>query len=111
MLSLPYVSLAMPEAISKRTAQLLKDITGEPRIDQAVLITLSDALEHRLQSVEAGLADLRERYGMDFEAFKAAWEDGQIDDRHSLAVEEDYWRWEELVTRRDRIQEAMAWLP
>lgn len=101
----------MPEAISAETAKLLKDLTGATDLDAAVLIAVEDVLEHRLESIEDEIAELHDRYGMDFDAFQAAWEEGDIQDRHSYDVERDYWRWEELVTRRRRVEEALAWIP
>jgi hypothetical protein len=47
----------------------------------------------------------REQYGMDFEAFKEAWEQGRIPDKHSYEVEHDYWEWEAAVTDTERLQE------
>lgn len=101
----------MPEAISPRTARLLKDLTGEVHLDAAVLTTLGDALEHRLESIEGELSKFEERYGMDWDRFREAWDADEIDDKHSFDVEKDYWRWEELVTRKARIQEALTWIP
>lgn len=100
----------MPEVISKRTARLLKDITGEAKLDQAVLTTLADALNHRLEGVEAGIMEMEGKYGTDFVSFKTSWEKGGIKAKHSYEVERDYWRWEELVTRKDWIMQALAWL-
>lgn len=100
----------MPEAISPKTARLLKDVTGETHLDAAVLSTLEDALVHRLESIEEELEELEERHGMDWEEFSSAWEEGEIEDRHSFETERTYWRWEELVTRRSRIQEALSWV-
>lgn len=97
----------MPETVSKGTAKLLKDITGEPRLELAVRATMEDALLHRLEGVEEGLEELRDRYGMSFDEFEEAWERGDIEDRHSYDVEKDYWRWDELTTRKKRIRDAL----
>lgn len=97
----------MPEAISKETAKLLKDVTGEPRLDAAVRLTVRDALEHRLREVQEGIAAFEERYGMSFAAFEEAWEAGDVEERHSFDVEKDYWDWEALVTRRRTIEDAL----
>lgn len=101
----------MPGAVSKRTAKLLKEITGEPRVDAAVLMTLRDALSHRLEAIEAEIEAFEDEHGMSFEAFEEAWEDGEIEDRRSYDVEKTYWRWEELVTRREKIEETIGMVP
>lgn len=103
--------MTMPEAISPKTARLLKDVTGETQLNAAVLATLEDALVHRLESIEEEIDELEAEHGMDWEEFRAAWDEGEIEDAHSLEVEETYWRWEELETRRSRIQEALSWVP
>lgn len=100
----------MPEAISPRTAHLLKEITGETHLEGAVLTTVADALEHRLERVEEALQEMEARYGMPWAKFKEAWDRGETANRHSFQVEQDYWRWEELVTRQGRLQDAMTWL-
>lgn len=97
----------MPETVSKGTAKLLKDVTGEPRLDAAVRATVEDALEHRLERIEDDLEALRERYGMEFDEFREAWEEGDIGEKYSYDVESDYWEWEELVTRKEKIEEAL----
>lgn len=75
-----------------------------------MLTVVHGALEHRLERIDEELRQLEARYGRPWDAFKEAWDRGEVADRHSLEVEQDYWRWEELVTRRERIQDAMAWL-
>ncbi len=100
----------MPEAVSPRTARLLKDITGETNLDAAVLTTLADALEHRMRSIEDDLETYQERYGMSFDEFREAWGAGEVEEKHSLDVERDYREWEGLVTRRKKIQEALSWI-
>jgi hypothetical protein len=48
---------------------------------------------------------------MTWSELPTAWEGGEIEDARSFDVEQDYWRWEELVTRRSRIQDALSWVP
>lgn len=98
----------MPRSISKDTAKLLKDITGEPRLDAAVRMTVKDALKHRSETLESDLRDLEEKYGMEFTEFKEAWGDGDIEEKYSYDVESDYWKWEELVTRKRKIENALS---
>ena len=62
----------MPEVISKSTAKLLKELTGEPRLDTAVRIAVKDSLIHRLEDIEPKIEKLEKKYGMDFESFRKA---------------------------------------
>lgn len=100
----------MPEAISKSTAKLLKDLTGEPRLDTAVKIAVKDSLIHRLEDIDPKIKEFEKTYGMEFESFQEAWENDEIEDKYSYDVESDYWKWEELVTRKKKIEDALEWL-
>jgi len=44
---------------------------------------------------------------MDFEAFKRAWNEGQIPNKYSYEVERDYWEWEASVTDEKRLRETL----
>lgn len=97
----------MPEAVSKDTAKLLKDVTGKTHLDSAVRATLQDALHHRLEQIKEEIEALETKYDMEFAAFEEAWEEGNIQNKYSYDVEQDYWKWEELVTREQRIEKAL----
>lgn len=100
----------MPESISKSTAKLLKDITGEPRLNLAMRITIKDALEYRLEKIDAEIKEYKEKYEMNFEEFRESWNNNEIENKYSHEVESDYWKWEELGTRKEKIEEALKWL-
>ncbi|KXA91414.1 hypothetical protein AKJ57_01230 [candidate division MSBL1 archaeon SCGC-AAA259A05] len=104
------IVIEMPKSISKSTAKLLKDITGEADLDLAMRATLKDALEHRLEEIERKEKEFREKSGMEFEEFEESWEDGKIKGKYSYDVESDYWGWEGLKTRRKKIEEALKWV-
>lgn len=95
------------DSVSSDTAKLLKDVTGESRLDSAVRVTVRDALEHRLEKVNDRIEELEEKYGMSFDEFERKWETGEVEEKHSYDVESDYWEWEGLVTRRKRIREGL----
>lgn len=97
----------MPEIVAKDTAKILKDVTGEPRLDSAVRLTVKDALEHRLESIEEQLSELQEKYGMSFKEFKEAWDNDEVEDKYSYDVEKDFWEWEGLVTRKEKIEKYL----
>ena len=52
-----------------------------------------------------------DRYQMNFEAFKRAWNEGQIANKHCYDVERDYREWEAAVTDERRLREMLGELP
>ena len=94
-------------SVSGDTAKLLKDVTGESRIDSAVRSTVHDALVYRLDKVEEEIEGFEEEYDMGFEEFKQEWGDGSIDDKYSHSVESDFWEWEALISRKKVIEDAL----
>lgn len=100
----------MPESISKSTAKLLKDVTGEPELDLAMKATLKDALEYRLEGVLKEIEKFEDKHDMKFEEFETSWEKDEIKNKYSYELESDLWKWEELTTRREKIQTALKLL-
>lgn len=100
----------MTRSISKSTAKLLKDITGETDLDLALRSTLKDALEHRLEKIMNEEKEFKEKYGTSFEKFEERWKDGEIENKYSYDVESDYWEWEGLESRRKKLEEALKWI-
>jgi asparagine synthetase A len=47
---------------------------------------------------------------MEFQAFKQAWQEGSIENKHSYEVERDYWEWEAAVTDEERLREMLETL-
>jgi len=56
--------------LSKTTLKILTDITGETRLENAINLTLKDALEHRMEIVEKGIKNFEKKYGTTFGEFK-----------------------------------------
>ena len=100
----------MTLALPKSTAQLLTELTGDPRPETALLIILRDAIAHRLERVEAGLRDYEAKYGMPFDEYKHLWETEDRPEHYSYEAETDYLEWEALVTRKKRIDKAAGLL-
>jgi hypothetical protein len=65
----------------------------------------------KLWEVRQQRQDYERRYGMDFAAFKQAWQDGRIPNAHSYEVEREYWEWEAAVTDEERLQQIAESLP
>jgi hypothetical protein len=92
------------EIISKPVYRVLSDLTQEPRVEVALPLAIKDWVRLKLKEAQEQQEMFRERYGMDFPAFKEAWEEGRIPDRHSYEIEHDYWEWEAAVSDTDRLR-------
>jgi hypothetical protein len=66
-----------------------------------------DLIYLKLKEAEELRKQFEERYQMDFEAFKRAWNEGQIPNKHSYEVERNYWEWEAAVTDERRLREMV----
>ncbi len=97
--------------ISKPIHRILADLTGEPRFDVALHLATKDLVRLKLKEVSEQRKRFEERYQMDFEAFKQAWNEDQIPNKHSYEVERDYWEWEASVTDERRLQVTLEELP
>ena len=97
--------------VSKPIHRILADVTGESRLEVALPLALKDLLRLKLREAEEQLYAFEKKYGMDFQAFKVAWNDDQIPDKHSYPVESDYWVWEAAVTDSHRLGEILETLP
>lgn len=84
-------------AISKSVHRVLSSLTGEHRADVAVELATKDLLRLKLKDVEERSKGFETRYQMKFLEFKQAWDANKIADKHSYAVERDYWEWEAAV--------------
>lgn len=93
--------------ISKPVHKILADLTGETRLDVALHLATKDLVRLKLKEAEQQRKQFEERYQMEFEAFKRAWNEGQIANKHSYEVEQDYWEWEAAVTDERRLRETL----
>lgn len=88
--------------IATNITKTLMDLTGEPRVELAIMDLLKDAIEHRIEKIEKEINDYEKKYGMSFEEFKEKFEKGEIADSYSYDVEMDYLEWEGLISRLDK---------
>jgi hypothetical protein len=93
--------------IAKPIHKILVDLTGETRFDVALRVATKDLVRLKLKEVGEQRKRFKERYQMDFEAFKQAWNENQIPNKHSYEVERDYWEWEAAVTDERRLRETL----
>ena len=93
------------DVISKPIYQILSDLTQESRLEVALPLAIKDWVRLKLKEARAQREAFEQRYGMDFPAFKQAWQEGQIADKHSYEVERETWEWEAAVTDEERLQQ------
>lgn len=96
--------------IPKGTIKILSDITGEPRPDVAIRMTLKDMIEHRLEKIEKEIKGLEKKYRTSFSEFEKNWKSGKIKNKFSYPVEKDYLEWDSLITRKKKLEQASKWL-
>ena len=88
----------------------MRELTGEPRPEVALLLVLRAAYAHRLEQIEADLASFEEKYGMPFDAYRARWESEDRDEDYAWEAERDYLEWEGLITQKRRLEDTFRWL-
>lgn len=101
----------MEATISKPLYRILSDLTGEMRFDVALHLAVKELLELKLKEAEAQSRALAERYQMNFESFREAWQEDRIPEKYTYEVERDYWEWEAAVTDAQRLREMLDQLP
>jgi len=74
-------------------------------------MAVKDLVRLKLKETGERKAAFEQRHGMYFEAFKQAWDEGRIADKHSYEIERDYWEWEATVTDEDRLRQMLESLP
>jgi len=92
------------------TARALRDVTGEPRPDVALLLVLRDAVAYRLGQIEADLHAFEAKYGIIFDEYRQRWESEDRDEDYRWETERDYLAWEALVTQKNRLENVYSWL-
>jgi hypothetical protein len=96
--------------ISKFALKAIIELTGQTQLDVAILMVLRDAIEHRLEKINAALEAYEQKYGMSFQEFETRGRSGELPDRFSYEVESDYFDWDSLVTRKRKLEEIYRWL-
>lgn len=93
--------------ISKSLYKILTDLTGEARLDVALHLATKELVLLKLKQTGEQVEQFEQRYQMDFDQFKQAWDENQIADKHAYEVERDFWEWEAAMTNRARLQEIL----
>jgi hypothetical protein len=95
------------DVISKPMYQVLSDLTNEPRLEVALPLAIKDLVRLKLKEAREQREAFEQRYNMDFVAFKGAWDEGCIANKHSYEVERDYWEWEAATTDEERLRQML----
>ena len=94
---------AVTMVLPKETGRVLVELTGEARSDAALALILRDYAHGKLAEIEVTLRRYEEKYDMLFEAYKRIWETEDREEHYAYEAEQDYWKWEALITRRRRL--------
>jgi hypothetical protein len=97
-------------AVPKAVIKALFELTGQVELAPAILMTLKDAVEYRLENIITQIRSYELRYGMTFEQFEARGRSGDLQDRSSYQTEQDYFDWDGLVTRQQKLRDILQWL-
>lgn len=98
----------LADVISKPIYQALSELTQESRVEVALSIAIKDLVRLKLKETNQQRIAFEQQYGMDFVAFKQAWEKGVVPDAHSYEVEQNYWEWEASITDENRLVKMLA---
>ena len=96
--------------IATNISKTLLEITGEPRIELAICELLKDAIEHRIEKINAEIKNFEGKYNLSFEEFKSKFNSGIIPDSYSYGVETDYLEWEGLMNRLSKYNSLLSTL-
>ena len=99
------------DVISKPLYQILTELTQEQRLDVALTMAVKELIRLKLKEATGFRQEFEQRYNMTFEAFQSAWNQDQIEDKHSYETERDYWEWEASITDENRLQDMVHLLP
>ncbi len=97
--------------LPEETTRVLTQLTGEARSDTALLLLIRDYARYELAEIDAELGRYEKKYGTTFDAYKELWETEDREEHYTYEAEQDYLEWEALITRRQRLEENLGWLP
>lgn len=97
--------------VATNISKTLLEITGEPRLEIAILDILRDAIEHRIERIERELKKFEEKYHTAFNEFKEKFDREEISEPYSYDIEMDYLEWEGVVSRLSRYKALLSNLP
>ncbi len=96
--------------VPKAVQNILQRLTGQSRPDIALSLAIKDLVRLRREETQTRIKEFEKKYGMTFQEFEAACEDGRIKDPDSYEVEKDDWEWEAAITDQEALEEISQWL-
>lgn len=90
--------------VLKNIEKVLTELTGDPRPEIALRLTLQDAIENRLNKIIQSIKNFEIKFGMNFSEFKIMWDRDKICNKYSYEIEKDYWEWEGLISRKRKLE-------
>lgn len=90
-------TLKLPDGILEK----LEGVEGKD-FEEKIVNLLKQYIHFQLRESDEIILKYETKYGMDFEQFKVAWENNQIENKHSHEVERDFMEWEGFVLERQR---------
>ena len=91
-------------------SRTLLEVTGEPRAEIAIYGLLKDAIEHRIEKIEAELRKLEDKYHLTFSEFSVKFHANEIPNAFGYEVESDFLEWEGLNSRLAKYQSLLSGL-
>lgn len=86
-------------SLSEELLDKLKIVEGKD-IDEKIFNLIETNILLRLKECEEWIFKFESKYGMDFENFKKAWEEGNITNKFSHNVERYFMEWEGFESER-----------
>jgi len=99
------------EVLSRALYRVVSDLTQEARVEVALPLAIKDWVQMKLKEARGQQEAFQQRYSLDFDAFRQAWDEDRIPGKHAYDVERDYWEWEAAVTDEHRLQGMLETLP
>lgn len=88
-------------AVSEKLFDKLSIVSGR-EFDEKLYSLLETNALMKLKECENRIFEFEADYGMDFESFRNAWEQGKLADRYSHKVERNFMEWEGFETERKK---------
>ncbi|HLE15374.1 MAG TPA: hypothetical protein VI776_11540 [Anaerolineales bacterium] len=96
--------------LPKPAYNVLRRLTGESRPDVALSLALKDLVRLKLQDAQRSISAYEQKYQMPFSIFDEKWHRGEIKDKHSYLVEQDFLDWEAAQTDVKSLEELSEWM-
>lgn len=94
-----------PIVVTAKNRKILKILTGEDRLDIAILAVIKQLIEYRMKAAQARINAFEQKYGMPFTDFTKACKTEKIENSHLYEVEKDNWEWDTAIVEMEDLTE------